>query len=103
MMLWKSNIYDGAWNNIKSKSTFAEEVCFIGTGHWWWVCQNTNELHVMKYNEAMQTKDVKQWHDAVEDEYHRMTKHEVFEVVPIEEVPEDATVSNINMGNEKES
>ena len=36
---------------------------------------NTNELHVMKYHETMDTKD--KWKDAVKEEYDPMTKFKV--------------------------
>jgi hypothetical protein len=67
------------------------EVCCVGArigGRF----ENTAELHIMKYDEAMATKDVKEWHDAVGDEHNCMLKHEVFEVVDIKNVPDDATI-----------
>jgi hypothetical protein len=68
------------------------EVCCVGVGIGGGFT-NTNELHVMKYDEAMATKDVEQWHDTVEEEHQRMEKHVVFKAVPEEEmIPEDATV-----------
>jgi hypothetical protein len=53
---------------------------------------NTNELHVMKYNQAMASGDKEQWHDAVQEEYERMEHHKVFQSVPVEDVPKGAKV-----------
>jgi hypothetical protein len=57
------------------------EVCCVGAGIGGGFQNTSNELHVMKYDEAMATKDVEQWHDAVEDEHQSMQKHVVFEEV----------------------
>ena len=53
---------------------------------------NTKELHVMKYAEALKGPEKKEWGQAVEQEYNRMIDHGVFEVIPMEEVPKDATI-----------
>ena len=53
---------------------------------------NTNELRVMKYHEAMATADKEKWTEAAKDEYHRMTKFKVFQAVPRSKVLEDAKV-----------
>lgn len=42
---------------------------------------DTNELHVMKYKEAMATKDKDQWTKAVDEEHQRMKEHGVFQPV----------------------
>jgi hypothetical protein len=36
---------------------------------------NTNELHVMNYQEAMKTPDKAYWKAAVDEEYQRMLKY----------------------------
>jgi hypothetical protein len=36
---------------------------------------NTKELHVMKFKQAMESKDAKQWERAVDEEHDRMIKH----------------------------
>ena len=51
---------------------------------------NTDELHTMKYKEAMATDEADEWQDAVEKEHNRMKKNTVFKAVPMEEVPKDA-------------
>jgi hypothetical protein len=77
-------------------------VCCIGAGIGGGFT-NTNELHVMKYNEAMATKDVEQWHDAVGDEYKRMKMHKVFDEVPMDEVPEDTTILTLTWAMKKKA
>jgi len=54
--------------------------------------ENTQELHVLKYNEAMNGKDHKEWQEAVDKEHQRMLDHKVWEAVPKDEVPKDAKV-----------
>jgi hypothetical protein len=39
---------------------------------------NTQELHVMKYNEAMKGPDKDKWQKAVKEEYKRMEKNKVW-------------------------
>ena len=53
---------------------------------------NTNELHVMKYNEAMATGDKDKWTEAAKKEYDGMTKFKIFHAVPKSKVPKDAKV-----------
>ena len=55
------------------------EFCLVGAGIGGGF-ENTQELHVMKYEEAMRGPDAKDWDKAVIGEHNRMTKHEVFEV-----------------------
>ena len=59
----------------------------IGGGY-----SNTQELHVMKYNEAMATKDKDYWAKAVDEEYQRMMKYDVFTVIKHTDLPKDAKV-----------
>jgi hypothetical protein len=53
---------------------------------------NTQELHVMKYDEAMATPDAKEWEKAVDKEHERMVNSSVFKATPLDEVPDDATI-----------
>jgi hypothetical protein len=48
---------------------------------------NTHELHVMKFKQAMQSGDKKNWDQAVIEEHERMEKHKVWKAVPREAVP----------------
>ena len=53
---------------------------------------NTNELRVMKYHEAMATADKEKWTEAAKEEYDHVTKFKVFQAVPKSKVLEDAKV-----------
>jgi hypothetical protein len=53
---------------------------------------NTKELHVMKFDQAMAGADAEQWKEAVKDEHGRMEDHEVFIVVPRDEVPSGSKI-----------
>jgi hypothetical protein len=59
--------YDGTWNNVK-KIEFHPEICIVGAGLGGGF-KNTNKLHVMKYDQAMQSKDKEEWEKAVEEEH----------------------------------
>jgi hypothetical protein len=75
--------YDTMWK--------MSEMAFVGAGIGGGFV-DTNELHVMKYKEAMAGKDAPKWEIAVEEEHERMMKHKVWEPVPIEELPKDSKV-----------
>ena len=49
--------------------------------------ENTNELHVLKYNEAMSGPDKIQWTKAVTEEYERMRKMGVWKAIPPDKLP----------------
>ena len=53
---------------------------------------DTDELHVMKFKEAMAGKNADKWQKAVNEEHERMMKHEVWVPVPIEEVPQNSKI-----------
>jgi hypothetical protein len=48
---------------------------------------NTQELHVLNYDQAMASADRDKWITAVEEEHQRMIKHEVFQPVRIDTLP----------------
>ena len=48
---------------------------------------NTQELHVMKYKEAMATSKQKEWKQAVGEELDRFIENDVFEVVNLKDLP----------------
>ena len=54
--------------------------------------QNTKELHVMKFKEAMNTPDRKQWEGAVEKEHDNMMKYSVWTPVKLQDLPEGTKV-----------
>ena len=49
-------------------------------------------MHVMKYMEAMQTKDKGEWQKAAMEEFEIFVKHKVFKPVKLEEVPKGEDV-----------
>lgn len=64
---------------------------------------NTNELHVMKYNEAMASADKEKFEKAVEEEHDRMIHHRVFKPVPISEVPKGEKIITSTWAIKKKS
>jgi hypothetical protein len=48
---------------------------------------NTNELHTIKYDDAMATKDRSKWIQAVEEEYAHMMDHRVIEPTELWHIP----------------
>jgi hypothetical protein len=63
---------------------------------------NTEELHVMNYNEAIKSEKDK-WDHAVKEEHDRMIDNKVFQPVPIDEIPARGNKNNdLCMGDEKE-
>ena len=65
--------------------------------------ENTNELHVMKYKEAMKTGDRKLWQKAVAEEHERMVKHDVFKAVKKKDLPPKAKVLTTTWAMKKKS
>lgn len=63
----------------------------------------TQELHVMKYDEAMTTPDKEKWKQAVDEEHDRMVKHGVFEPVPVNKIPADTKVISSTWAMKKKS
>jgi hypothetical protein len=51
---------------------------------------NTEELHVLTYDQAMSSSKHREWKDAVAEEHDRMVQHGVFIPVPINDIPADA-------------
>jgi len=66
------------------------EVAFVGAGIGGGF-ENTAKLKVMKFKEAMKSKDAEAWCKAAEEEHDRMMKHKVWEPIKREDVPEGAT------------
>ena len=54
--------------------------------------QNTKELRVMKYNEAIDSEDAEEWEDAVLEEHNKMIKYSVWTPVKLQDIPEGAKV-----------
>ena len=60
---------------------------------------NTKELHVMKYDEALQQPDCEHWVQAVKEEHDRFIKYDVFKPVKKSEVPATAKVLTTTCDN----
>jgi hypothetical protein len=67
------------------------EVCMVGAGLGGGFI-NTQELHVMKFKEAMAGPEADKWEVAVDKEHSRMVKSEVFKATPIAGLPDGATI-----------
>ena len=65
--------------------------------------EDTNELHVMTFDEAMASGEEEEWFDAVEEEHDRMVEHDVWEPVPLSEVPKKAKVLTSTWAMKKKS
>jgi hypothetical protein len=63
---------------------------------------NTNELHVMKYEEAM-ASDKKGWQAAVKEEHERMKTNSVFVETPRTNVPKGAKILSTTWACKKKS
>ena len=53
---------------------------------------NTQELHVMKYDETMATQDKPKWEEAVEKEHTNMTQYNVWKAKMIDKLPKHAKI-----------
>ena len=67
------------------------ELAFVGAGLGGGFT-NTNELRVMKYDEAMAGPDRDKWIEAVKDEYENLRHYKVFEPVSKDDLPKDAKI-----------
>ena len=77
-------------NYLQYMKEFGEIACVgagVGGGF-----DNTTELHVMKYNEAMKSRDKMHWKKAVREEYNRMEENRVWSPVAKSDVPHDAKI-----------
>jgi aspartyl/asparaginyl-tRNA synthetase len=67
------------------------EVGFVGAGIGGGF-EQTGELNVMKYKEAMASPDKAKWEQGVEAEHEKMVTYEVFQPVDVNEIPKDAKI-----------
>ena len=79
-----------------------EEIACVGAGIGGGF-ENTSELKVMKYKEAMETDERENWKKSVEEEHERMKKYKVWEPIEEKNVPEDATVITSTWAMKKKS
>jgi hypothetical protein len=54
--------------------------------------EDTTELHVLKYKQAMATPEKEKWKQAVKEEHERMKEHNVWDPVPKTEIPKGGKV-----------
>ena len=73
------------------------ELAFVGAGLGGGF-GNTNELKVMKYNEAMATNDRDKWKEAVEAEYENLQRYNVFKPVSKDKLPKNAKILTSKIG-----
>jgi hypothetical protein len=86
---------------LKHMKTIGEIACVgagLGGGF-----ENTSELHVMKFDEAMKTSEAAEWKKAVEEEYQRMVENDVWTPVPKSEVGNDAKILSSTWAMKKKS
>jgi hypothetical protein len=76
---------------MKSYPEYITELACVGAGIGGGF-SNTQELHVLKYKQAMKTEEKEHWEKAVLEEHQRMEKHKVFQAVTRDELPVGATV-----------
>jgi hypothetical protein len=63
---------------------------------------NTEELHVINYNEAIKSEKDK-WDYAVNEEHDRMADNKVFQPVPIDKIPEGTQIMTSAWAMKKKS
>ncbi|MGH7955289.1 MAG: reverse transcriptase domain-containing protein [Gloeomargaritales cyanobacterium] len=94
--------YYAIFQNQEEEEFDPQEIACVGAGLGGGF-MNTQELHVMKYSEAMKGPDKDKWEKAVEEEHDRMLKHKVWKVVPKQEVPKNAKVLTSTWAMKKKS
>jgi hypothetical protein len=65
--------------------------------------ENTQELHVEKYKEAIKGPDKQKWENAVFEEHKRLVKNQVWRAVPKKDVPRNAKVMSSTWAMKKKS
>jgi hypothetical protein len=65
--------------------------------------ENTTELHLMKYDEAMKSLDDDEWKQAVKEEYERMVENVVWTPVQNSDVASDAKIITSTWAMKKKS
>ena len=65
--------------------------------------ENTTELHVLNFREAMASSDKDKWMRAMEEEHDRMIKHKVWKAVPPSAVPKGEKIITSTWANKKKS
>jgi hypothetical protein len=63
--------------------------------------ENTTELHVMNYKEAMESDDKEKWLVDMKEEHERMVKNKVWKAIPPSEVPKGKKIILSTWANKK--
>ena len=93
----------GAMLKTISELEYAEgEVCAVGAGSTNGF-ENTNELKVIKYEEAMKGPNRAKWEKAVEEEYQRFEANKCFQVVNRKEVGSSKKIMTSTWAMKKKS
>jgi hypothetical protein len=64
---------------------------------------NTTELHVMNYKEAMEPDDNEKWLEAMKEEHEHMVKNKVWKAILPLEVPKGKKIISSTWANKKKS
>ena len=83
--------YYEAMKELEEVHSDAHEFGFVGAGLGGGF-ENTAELHVMKYDAAMKTKDAAAWKVAVDEEHDRMVNNNVWKPIDRAEIPSNSKV-----------
>ena len=65
--------------------------------------ENTAELHVMKYDAAMKTKDAAAWKVAVDEEHDRMVNNNVWKPIDRAKIPSNSKVPTSSWAMKKKA
>jgi hypothetical protein len=84
-----NEVYDVEEMLLSGEMSTTREFGFVGMGIGGGF-ENTSELHVLTYEEAMRTANHREWSDVVLEEHERMIQHGVFVSVPLDEIPYNA-------------
>ena len=83
--------YDTIIKLCKYGAMSEAEVAFVGAGLGGGFT-NTQELHVMKHDEAMSSPDKAKWEEAVDKEHTNMTQYKVWKARMIDEMPKHVKI-----------
>jgi hypothetical protein len=91
-----------AATDINDDDSCINEFGFVGSGIGGGF-GTTDELHVMKYLQAMKGPDRDRWKEAICEEYKRMESNGVFEAIPKSEIPPRAKVMSSTWAMKKKA
>ena len=98
----KSKVDEKSFDELLFEFKIKDELAGVGAGIGRGFV-NTKELHVMKYDEAMQQPDRENWVTAVKEEHDRFLKYDVFKPVKKKDVPNEAKILTTTWAMKKKS